>query len=371
MKVSYLKFTKLRKRQLITIGLLGLPLRVLATLVPKDRGLSIFGSYNGFRIGDNSYFEFLTRKDSKAFFITKNRALLGSSSYSNPRIVYAFSPKGVWLQLRARNVYFSHSIFDFFSPLVVSGYVTSLQHGYPIKNLGGLSKSNPWMKIKWLRRIFLWLFPHAYPHYCHRVFSPPGLFLTNTIRMYGFTTSEVVVKQYARIRATKPYSPQGRKILLALTFSKSVPLKSRLERLGLQRVSSISSVLDREELELVVRPHPIEIEQAKSLGSPPGVTFDFSENYQESLGSYLAVISDASSIAFDAIEVESPVFFMADELAAYELTENGIEENVLHGIMHLSTANLETAIGEILETVRSREKTRQRVDMAKRVFNLK
>ncbi len=368
--MSYLKFTKLRKGQLIRIALLGLPLRILSALVPKDRELSIFGSFSGYRIGDNSFFEFMERDDSKRFFITKNKALLDKPEYGHLNIIYAYSLRGVWLQLRAGEVYFSHGIFDFFSPLVVGGFITSLQHGYPIKNLGGLSKSNRWMKKEWLRRVFLLIFPHAYPHYCHRVFSPAGQFLENTKRMYAFTSAEVVVKTYARLRHTKPYNPVGKKILLALTFSKSVPLALRLERMGLLDPERLSSTLEKENLRLVVRPHPIEIDQARELGLGTELTFDYSEHYNESLGSYLAIISDASSIAFDAIEIGSPVFFLADELAMYSLNENGIEDNIAEGLMQLSTPNFETAIKEISVFTRLPEEATRRAQRAKRVFEL-
>ena len=90
------------------------PLYILALIIPKNKKIKIFGSMNGYAITDNSKYMYIHEYAKGFYFITKNRDLLQVPIFGNNYPVFCYSIKGLLLQLLACEVYYTHSVFDFF-----------------------------------------------------------------------------------------------------------------------------------------------------------------------------------------------------------------------------------------------------------------
>lgn len=328
-------------------GTLGLPLSLIARVVARDQNLSIFGSWKGKIIGDNSwslYLHHLARK-KKVFFLTKSlseiRRVRETGDHS---AVWAFSPRGIALQLSAGTIYYSHSIADFVAPLTVGANIVCLQHGYPAKHGGASNPRNDEFKRfggRW-GRLFA---PFAYYYYCHEVWSPRGIFVENTEKIFSVTKPRIIVSRPPRLWDFRPWTHPGT-ILLAPTHFQYEGLRGRLSRWGIPGPDSATfEILRREQLRLVLRPHPLDAEEAAGLSLPTYVDVDKSPSSVGSLEDCRLLITDASSLAFDAAELGISYFFLSDELERFIATEVGLFESVRSHMMNSAV----TSVGEAIE----------------------
>ena len=109
-------------------------LSILSRILPKAN-YEIYGSMNGFKICDNSKFLFNNTTFKESYFITKNQNIFEDINLKiNKKIIYAYSLKGIYLQLRAKKIYWTHGLNDFIPSLVIGSYIVGLQHGLPGKN---------------------------------------------------------------------------------------------------------------------------------------------------------------------------------------------------------------------------------------------
>ena len=82
----------------------------------------------------------LLKNDSgvQPYWLVKDKTLLRRLEGLNYPVLNAFSAKGIWLQLRAEVVVFTHSIRSEFVPCFISAHTKKIQtwHGIPIKKIG-------------------------------------------------------------------------------------------------------------------------------------------------------------------------------------------------------------------------------------------
>lgn len=126
-------------------ALLGLLLNLVylfASCFPRDRRLWLFGAWNGRKFIDNPKYVFQHVLESmpavRPTWITKDRSLAASLRAKGYPAEFAYSLRGLWSQLRAGVVVFTHSVeWDFLAPLVAKR-VKRVQtwHGMPIKKIG-------------------------------------------------------------------------------------------------------------------------------------------------------------------------------------------------------------------------------------------
>ena len=115
---------------------------VLGSCVPRDNRRWLFGGWNGRKFLDNPKYIFLYVVEHcpsvRACWITKDTDLAAALREKGLPAAYAYSPRGLWLQLRAGLAVFTHSAeWDFFAPLLAAR-VKRVQtwHGMPIKMIG-------------------------------------------------------------------------------------------------------------------------------------------------------------------------------------------------------------------------------------------
>jgi len=286
----------------------------VSAVLPKKKGLYIYGSMWGYDIADNPKYAFLYDESAiEKYFLTKNKNLLGSVRYDKVKPVYMYSFQGVMLQLRAEKAFFSHGVFDFIPSLVWGARKINLWHGVPMREIGpdydwaGDGKLKKKIKILFYR-VFGW----AYYMSCDEVWVPFRGLKENYKRFFRVSRPEISIKKQPRNECYHKNKARERskKILFAPTYhtvdGRGFNISSFFQNIGLYDQELID-MLDASGFKLVIRPHPIDLEVFRSANIPLNVEIDFTEDLYEALGGYKGIVTDFSSVLLDGIEIGSPV----------------------------------------------------------------
>lgn len=321
----------------------------------------------GYKATDNSYFAFLEevrlRPQNLTYFITKNKSEI--KRLNSARVIYAYSVRGICCQLLAEQVFFSHSIFDFISPLVIGGKITNLQHGYVIKMLDQRFPTKLIAKNHLLKKTFLLIFPHIYPYYSHYLAGPGGLFMSSARRAYGLSEPQPVIDCYPRIkflRRNQIEKKQRIAIMVALTFSRKECIKTRMKRILPDEPNRLLPTEQIGSFHFVFRPHPLEAERLEVSDLPIGWSLDLEYTSSFGISEYDLLITDVSSIAFDAMQLGIPVFFLQTEVQRYQQDDVGLDPLVLEAIRKYFVQSVSSA----LDTFRQIQKEHHRKDFSEK-----
>lgn len=270
------------------------------------------------------------------------------------RPVWAYSLHGIFLQLRAGKAYYSHSIHDFVAPLVVGAYMVCLQHGFPIKR-GGAVTLTPRLRRFYQTRLGRFFMPTLYYYFCHEAWTPPGPYVENSRQIFSLTVPNLVISPPPRlVNARWPQKPPGTTLLLAPTFHKGVSLPDRLLEWGIfDPESRLVKLLVEERLSIRIRPHPVDAASLSKLHFPPWLKLDASVDSVRALENAGLVITDASSIGFDALFMGVPVYFLAPSAKEFVQNQVGLFDNILLEIRQRSVSNVEQAIRVFLSKTQS------------------
>ena len=305
MKILYSEYWLKKRCQRIFEGVFFIPLSFIARIIPK-KNIVIYGSMNGFSICDNSKFLFKNAPEDNSFFITKNKSICHENG---DRVVYAYSLKGFYLQLFAKKIYWTHGLNDFISPLVVGAYIIGLQHGLPGKKGRGCNLSKNKIYTYW---IIDRLVPYFNFYYCHEVWSPKKKYDSCMKEVFYPSQIAIVRKQIPRIEYHQKL-PKQRKILYAPSHRS---FRSFVDVISGNNIFSefFLKALKDNHFELVLRPHPISLDELNKLDFDIPVKIDLSIDLHEKISSYSIVISDFSGLLIDCWELGIDTYCLCDDL---------------------------------------------------------
>jgi hypothetical protein len=296
-----------------------LPIYIFGLILPRSKH-DIYGSFSGQRIGDNAWFAFTSSNVEKRYFITKSKSVIRESN-NMAGIVYCYSPRGLFLQLTAKRAFFSHSIEDFFAPAIIGATVVALGHGIPIKKSAAADRDLKWIHNRFMKFIILGVFPYLYHYYCNEVHSPSEFFDSMKMDVYGFSNPSIVRAEMPRIRVTPSIEgTSSRRILFAPTFRKNQTFELTLRKAGLFR-DELLQTLNEAGIELWIKPHYHDAHEAGSLKLPKGVGLLEVQDLNSHLGEFQALVTDYSSVFYDATQAGLPVVFVIHDLQAYQTSD--------------------------------------------------
>ena len=125
----------------ITHTLLSVITSLLFVLVPKDRHLWIFSSWDGKKATDNPayFFDYCHEfSNKKLVWILKSKSEVKNLKAKGIDVYYTYSPLGIYYQLRASCCFFTHAIFSDFETCFIARNTKRCQmwHGIPMKKIG-------------------------------------------------------------------------------------------------------------------------------------------------------------------------------------------------------------------------------------------
>lgn len=297
-------------------GIICFPVYAIARLIPKDPNLHIFGSFYGKEIGLESRRAFELSTAVNKYLITKNRTLLVAGKAE--KIVYAFSPRGLVIQIRAARTHYSHAISDLVAPLVMGSVVVALGYGIPVKRVGFSDPKLKWVRNPFAKKLILIFFPYLFNFYCNEVVSPYKFFDEYKLEMYGIA-SPTLVRPY-RVRHFSDVTPKKSNYLFAPTYRNHQTLSNVLDTAGI-RDERFLKILEQSNSQLFIHPHYLQIPEVEGIQLPKRVHFLLELEISVSLTRFSGFASDYSSFFFEAAEAEVPIAFVANDVSDYESRE--------------------------------------------------
>ena len=288
-------------------------------LIPKKKGLWLFSSWLGKQYLDNPkyiYQELLKNSNRvQPYWLVKDKTLLHRLEALKYPVIYSFSVRGFWLQLRAEVVVFTHGVRDDFIPCLIGAQTKRVQtfHGIPIKKIGfdNLKAGTSRGKIV---RFFLPFLREDYDlviagseevkKLYNSAFGTP----LEKIKITGYPRNDEIFRS-SKNNYTK--EDDGFKIIYMPTLRGGINDNFNLLAPHYFDFDTIDSQLNSLNATLFIKLHPVQaftqedeelISRAKRIEA-----VDNHDDIYESLGKYDVLITDYSSIFFDFMIVGKPI----------------------------------------------------------------
>ena len=322
----------------VLLLLIKLMLYCFANIVPKKKNLWVFGAWFGQKYSDNpkAFFEYINfnQKHIDAIWISKSTDViqhvrsLGFKAHNEQSIV------GIWYQLRSEFAFVCQSLHDDLYPAAIGKKtnVVNLWHGLPLKKIMydvfGDNKVNknivgklfdflsPYEKI---RNDFLIATSEETQNTLSKAFRIPK---QRTI-ITGFPRNDVFLKP--KIKSEN--KSKAFKCIYMPTFRGGIGTECDLFAQYGFDVQQIDTVLQANNIELVLRMHPVNkppeyIIQAIKVSS--NITIDTTADIFDSIAVYDCMITDYSGGYFDFMLSGKPILFAPFDLEKYKQQERDL-----------------------------------------------
>lgn len=328
-------------------GLLVYPIFLLSRAIPKSEH-EIYGSFHGRLIGDNALYSFLTSTADKKYFISKSLKSVKNSNLEPKTVLYCFSLRGIWVQLTAKKSFFSHTIDDFFAPFIMGSKIVSLGHGVPIKKSALADQRLAWITNPVSKFLILNFVPYLFHYYCHEVHSPSPFFDKHKLQVYGYTNPQLIRSKMPRTAnaAVHKRSTQNR-ILYAPTFRKYKTFFDTITRAGLFS-AELEDLVASSGMELWIKPHYLDKDEIESIELPDFVRLLNVDDVNSVLAEFDSLITDYSSIFYDASVFGLRVSFLNSDLEEYLDKDTDLFDWFKDIVMDSGKPDLSSALKQII-----------------------
>lgn len=320
--------------------------RLATAVVPRSRDQWVFGCGAGVGDGALALWETAVKREGhRALWLVGSAREAADASARGIPYAYKSSLRGFWRTMRARVIVITHGFGDVNRYAVTGAFVVQLWHGIPLKRIG-LDSPETLRLPTALRRLpfargIQGLLAAMYAGAAQRIRVLPAA--SDIVRgrlesAFALRNDRVPVTGEPRVdvlsrgaliarrsvaraevdRVAGPVDPASRLVLYAPTWrdgGADPAIPSPREWIAL------SEVLARHDAVLLVRSHPlgagkysppVRTDRVRHIGS------DVMPDITPVLPGLEALVTDYSSLAFDAGLVPLPVVFFAPDLEAYE-----------------------------------------------------
>ncbi|MEQ9880619.1 CDP-glycerol glycerophosphotransferase family protein [Pectobacterium brasiliense] len=305
---------------------------LISSLIPKNKNIFLFSSWMGLKYSDNPKYlmEFILKnkdiyKNIKCVWIVKNKEILKTIKNKDIEVIYFRSLKGIWYQLRAKVIFFTHSVKSEYLSYVIGHNTLRIQtwHGVPLKKIGfddflfTNKKTSDLIKRKWFRFLMNehYDFILSTGKECTEKFSTAFLEDEKNIIEFGFPRNDVFLKTAEIIK-----SPSIYKVIYMPTFRGKLGAKIDLFSPYGFSPEDIDKMLKKNNISLTLRMHPVNYPNdifLASIKNCKNIILDTSEDIYDSINKYDCLISDYSSIIFDFLLTEKPIIFTPFDKKTY------------------------------------------------------
>lgn len=310
------------------LGLAQIPLWFLLALVPKDRARWVFGAWNGRRYTDNARYVFeevrQNHPEIRPVWIAKNKALLQEMRAKGLPVAYAYSPRGLWAQVRASVAVFSHSVEWDLVTTCIAGRCLRIQgwHGIPIKKIGYLDE-------KGVSRRRAATITRLYPHRtdrCDLIFAAGDYDQAVFREAFNVSPDNVVQTGYPRndtlfrLFRAQPHAPKHF-IYLPTLRGGAGQVFDLFARSGID-LKSFDTSLGAAGLQLSIKLHPAQAMDPQDKSALDGCTnialLPAAYDLNAVLPEVDALITDVSSVYFDFLYLDRPIILAQLDMATFE-----------------------------------------------------
>ena len=297
----------------------------LSICIPPKKGLFIFGSWYGNKYGDNSkaFFEFMSnRLDGENYWFTNNKYVSSRINAAGYKSICGITIKNIILHLRAEAVFCNCSVnSDLLGKFLNRRTkVFNLWHGTPLKKIGkdaiatgvnitklGVSKQS--FLISGIKKIV--------PDNVYDFFKLDTYYLASSATVssilqsaMGLEKNKVIICGYPKLDKCFQKKPRKDseqiKILYAPTYRGDYNSELDILTIFGFNIERAKVALKNNNATLTIRLHPankLPDFLVKEINNNNHIEIDNSEDIYESLWDYNLIITDFSSIYFDALAI--------------------------------------------------------------------
>lgn len=324
-----------RKLRRIPLYLAG---RLLTAVVPRSRDRWVFGCAVGVADGALALWRVADTAGERSTWLVADAAQARDAADLGIRSVRRDSLRGLWETARARVVVVTHGFGDVNRYAVVGAFVVQLWHGIPLKRIGLDSPETTRSTFLPRWSVVNRLLALLYRRTMRQIALLPAA--SHLVRgrletAFGLDDARVPVTGEPRVDVLSRGSAEDRRRIARAALATALDIDLGDRRVVLYAPTwrdgaadpaiptpddwaSIDAVLARRDAVLLIRPHPLGAgeyrapsERVRMLGS------DLVADVTPLLPGLDALITDYSSLAFDAGLVPLPVVFFAPDLEAY------------------------------------------------------
>lgn len=324
-----------RKLRRIPLYLAG---RLLTAVVPRSRERWVFGCAVGVTDGALALWHVAAAAGERTTWLVADAAQAADAEALGIPWVRRDSPRGLWRTARARVVVVTHGFGDVQRYAVAGAFVVQLWHGIPLKRIGLDSPETTRSALLPGSRLLNRLLALLYRRTMRQISLIPAA--SHLVRgrletAFALDDSRIPVTGEPRVDVLSRGTPADRRrtardalaaalsldlgerrvVLYAPTWrdgdpDPAIPTPAEWER--------IDEVLARHDAVLLVRSHPLGVGDYHPSTARVGLLgSDVVADVTPLLPGLDAMITDYSSLAFDAALVPVPVVFFAPDLEAY------------------------------------------------------
>lgn len=306
----------------------GLLVYMIATMVPKKKGLRLFGAWFGQDFSDNPKYIFLyaikNHANDENYWLTKSKKIYDEMVLQDLPVVYCNSIRGVWLQFRAEAVVFSHSHWSEFIPFCLSRRTKRVQawHGSPLKKIGkddtysnanSLSKKISNFAFPYLKERFDLVLATGAPD--KSIFESAFDTCSDKVVITGYPRNDILPIS-AEFSAETP-----RKLLYLPTFRGKPGSNFKLLESNYFDIDEIDKYLLEKNCTLDIKLHPVQkVSDSVILKIRKSKCIDILTEKVDLyllLGSYHGLITDYSSIFIDALVSNLKIYMLPIDMDEY------------------------------------------------------
>lgn len=298
------------------LGVLQIPLWTLLLIIPRQKNLWVFGAWNGQKFSDNPKYIFLEmlekHPDIRVIWIVKSKLLLQQLQAQGLPAIYAYSLKGLWLQIRAGCCVFSHSVEWDLVSTCIGARTTRVQawHGLPLKRIGYMDEMG-------VSRARADLISRLYPHRTDRCdFIPAAGTYDQRIFQQAFNVApqDVVKTGYPKfdpLWATQSDNSAQTRFIYMPTLRGAAGTQFDIFAKSELDFQELDSILGAQGHTLYIKLHPVQVWQPQDIEacqSCDNITvLDADYDVYANFHLFDAVITDVSSVFFDFLFLGKPI----------------------------------------------------------------
>lgn len=320
-----------------------IPFYLVSLCWPKRRSLWLFGAWFGKQYSDNSRFlyEWIFenhRETVTVYWITKDKAVLKKMLEQELPAVYAYSLKGLLLQLNAYVFVSTVNSLDFFPPAItVRNYYIQLWHGTAIKAV--LAETMRRYTFRYVKfKVKSWLVDNY-----DFVVSPGRFCDASLMKIFEISHDRLFRSGYPRCDSLFLSDSDLTKLRKEFKVSSNERLwfylpTHRME--GRNNLSSnrnmalkligISDEFEKHNIVLVIKPHYYEADKFVDLMGTRNVQvkLTLSDELYRCLGCSDGLLTDYSSVIFDYDVIKKPIVFFPYDEDVYQRYDRSLRVGV-------------------------------------------
>lgn len=307
-------------------------LKLIALVIPKQKGLILFGSFSAERFGDNSaaLFSYIHKSHPEltAVWMTNSAQVVEEIKRLGGSVHKRRTFRGIWLSLRAEVVVSSHGIKDaiMFEPFSHRPELVYLGHGIPLKKgwigIDNIPNKFKQASLKKAKYSTFMISSSEFSAQLQNSFLPIG---KKKIKITGLPRNDILFK-LNKENIQKKYNLNEFKyvIFYAPTFrnwelTRFFPLED-------YNIKELNKFCELNEACFILRPHHNDLinmntdfwKELKGSSDFRIITHESCSNVNELLVASDCLITDYSSIFFDYLLLDRPMIFLPYDLEKYE-----------------------------------------------------